>query len=264
MQVHHPFKGDAAATAEGQVFAALQVRRLVGLVAAADQRQIASAGDVGPLLGNPGDLVAAEGFTAERALFLFLVKAVIQVFRCQQGQLVAGNQVGLLGGFDAAGDGDQITAGNQADVAARQELGTLLLDNAVFAGDLLVAAPVAVFAMFLIGSGGDDQVAIGLQGQVSRNNFHLTPVSLNHRGLRATPHRENRTDLRANTGQRVKSFASGPTAGNGSQEVAGRKQLDSREIARDQGEINSELPGRGVWSSQYSRIQAAGGSAQSA
>ena len=169
VQILDAFEVDAAAAGEGQVFAALQVGSLVGLVSAADQRQIATGSNFRTLLGNPGDLVAAEGFTAERALFLFLVKAVIQVFRCQQGQLVAGNQVGLLGGFDAAGDGDQITAGNQADVAARQELGTLLLDNAVFAGDLLVAATVAVFAMFLIGSGADDQVAIGLQGQVSRN-----------------------------------------------------------------------------------------------
>lgn len=169
VQILDAFEVDAAAAGEGQVFAALQVGSLVGLVSAADQRQIATGSNFRTLLGNPGDLVAAEGFTAERALFLFLVEAVVQVFRCQQGQLVAGNQVGLLGGFDAAGDGDQITAGNQGDVAARQELGTLLLDNAVFAGDLLVAAPVAVFAMFLIGSRADDQVAIGLQGQVSRN-----------------------------------------------------------------------------------------------
>jgi len=45
LQVLHAFEGDLATAGKGQVFSAGEFRRLVGLVTAADQQQVAARAD---------------------------------------------------------------------------------------------------------------------------------------------------------------------------------------------------------------------------
>lgn len=71
MQVLHPFEGDLPTALQGDVLVTLQLGRLVLLVSAADQRQIASSRDLTADMGDLGDLVTL-GLLAAPTAFFFL------------------------------------------------------------------------------------------------------------------------------------------------------------------------------------------------
>ncbi|RPV01060.1 hypothetical protein IPC878_25075, partial [Pseudomonas aeruginosa] len=72
VQVLHCLEGHCAAADDGQVVARFQLRALVGLVAAAEQGEVAAAADLAAHRLDVGDFVA-PGFLAAEVAFLLLV-----------------------------------------------------------------------------------------------------------------------------------------------------------------------------------------------
>ena len=163
VQVLDGFEGDAAATVQGQVVAALQLGALVQLVASADQRQVASGVDLAADVLDVGDFVTPGFLAAPTALLLLVVQRVVAVLCGEQLQVAASDQVGFLTGSDVAGDQRQVLAGAKGDVAAGIEVGADLAD-VVFLGLDFFGFAVAVL---LVRSRSQGEVIAGVQGKVA-------------------------------------------------------------------------------------------------
>ncbi|CAM4423361.1 hypothetical protein PSAE76110_31590 [Pseudomonas aeruginosa] len=163
VQILHRLEGHRAAADDGQVVARFQLRALVGLVAAAEQGEVAAAADLAAHRLDVGDFVAPGFLAAEVAFLLLVVQVVVAVVGGQQFQLVAGHQVGLVAGAGLARDQAQVLSGIDRQVAPGIHAGALLGDLVFLVGDL----PGLAVGMLLVRRRRQGHVAPGGEGDVA-------------------------------------------------------------------------------------------------
>ena len=146
-----------------QVALALLMALLVGLVAAAEQGEVAAAADLAAHRLDVGDFVAPGFLAAEVAFLLLVVQVVVAVVGGQQFQLVAGHQVGLVAGAGLARDQAQVLSGIDRQVAAGVHAGALLGNLVFLVGDL----PGLAVGMLLVRRRRQGHVAPGGEGDVA-------------------------------------------------------------------------------------------------
>ncbi|CAH0324553.1 hypothetical protein SRABI06_05740 [Pseudomonas brassicacearum] len=163
MQILHAFKNDVATAADGQVIAAVELSRLISLIASALQSQVAARGDRAADMTHVGHFVTLGLLFPPTALTLFLVKRVIAVGLGYQFELVAGIEISLVTGADATGDQTNILTRGHGNITAGLQLGADLTDMILLAGHLLALG----VGVFLIGSRSQGHVADRVNGNVS-------------------------------------------------------------------------------------------------
>ena len=164
VQILHRFEGDVATTVEGQVLAAGELSRLVGLATFALQGDVATGLDLAADVANVSYFVALGFLRAEAAFLLHVVQQIVTVLGRQDVKILAGIEVGLIGRLYLARHQGQVALfRDQVDVPPCRQSGDLLVDVVFLAGNLFALAVAVGF----VGRCDQGEDVLGGQGRVT-------------------------------------------------------------------------------------------------